>query len=215
MKNFAAVILSVFAMMSAGVAIDTSALKPPKGEKIALVVFEDLQCPDCARAEPLLEDAVRTYNIPLVRHDFPLPMHNWAFEAHVIGRYFSENSPQLGEEYWRFIYANQQSIYKLNLRSKVDEFAAQHHVTLPAIYDPKGELAAKVKEDFALGQRAGVDHTPTIYVVSDTQRGTPFVEVVKRDQLFQMIDQVKAQVAQEKPAAESGGEKKKPVAKKQ
>lgn len=201
MKNFAAVVFSVLAMMSAGNATDTSALKPPKGAKVAIVVFEDLQCPDCARAEPLLEDAARTYNIPIVRHDFPLPMHNWAFEAHVIGRYFTQKSPQLGEEYWRYIYANQASIYRLNLRAKVDEFAAKHGVTLPAIYDPTGELAAKVKEDFALGQRAGVDHTPTIYVVSDTQRGTPFVEVVKREELFQLIDQVKAQVAQEQAAA--------------
>jgi protein-disulfide isomerase len=213
MKTVAAVVLSVMAMMSAGTAIDTSALKPPKGAKVALVVFEDLQCPDCARAEPLLEEAVRTYNIPLVRHDFPLPMHNWSFEAHVIGRYFAEKSPQLAEEYWRYIYANQPSIYRLNLRAKVDEFAAQHHVTVPAIYDPKGELAAKVKEDFALGQRAGVDHTPTIYVVSDTQRGTPFVEVVKREQLFQLIDQVKAQVAQEQPASAQAAKKK--TAKKQ
>ncbi|HVP63460.1 MAG TPA: thioredoxin domain-containing protein [candidate division Zixibacteria bacterium] len=214
MKSVAAVVLSLLAMMSAGVAIDTSALKPPKGAKVALIVFEDLQCPDCARAEPLLEEAVRTYNIPLVRHDFPLPMHNWSFEAHVIGRYFAEKSPQLAEEYWRFIYANQASIYRLNLRSKVDEFAAQHHTAVPAIYDPKGELAAKVKEDFALGQRAGVGHTPTIYVVSDTQRGTPFIEVVKREELFQLIDQVKAQVAQEQPASEPAA-KKKSAAKKQ
>jgi hypothetical protein len=53
-----------------------------------------------------------------------------------------------------------------------------------------------------------VDHTPTIYVVSDTQRGTPFIEVVKRDELFQLIDRVKAQVAQEKPAEASSAKKK-------
>ncbi|MGH9548901.1 MAG: DsbA family protein [Terriglobales bacterium] len=41
------------------------------------MVFEDLQCPDCRRAAPLVEEAARTYKIPVVRHDFPLPMHNW------------------------------------------------------------------------------------------------------------------------------------------
>ena len=69
-------------------AADTSALRPPKGARVALVAFEDLQCPDCAAAEPLLEEASAKYGIPLVRHDFPLPKHNWAFEAHVIARYF-------------------------------------------------------------------------------------------------------------------------------
>ncbi len=32
---------------------------------MAIVVFEDLECPQCARVEPLLEDAVKNYKIPL------------------------------------------------------------------------------------------------------------------------------------------------------
>ena len=36
---------------------DASLLKPPKGSKVALIVFEDLQCPDCRRANPLLNEA--------------------------------------------------------------------------------------------------------------------------------------------------------------
>ena len=50
---------------------DTSMLRPPKGSKVAIIVFEDLECPDCARAAPLLHDAAKQYNIPLVQHDFP------------------------------------------------------------------------------------------------------------------------------------------------
>ena len=53
-------------------------LRPPKGAPVALVVFEDLQCPQCRRVAPILEQASKTYKIPLVRHDFPLPMHNWS-----------------------------------------------------------------------------------------------------------------------------------------
>jgi protein-disulfide isomerase len=78
---------------------------------------------------------------------------------------------------------------------------------LPGNVDPTGKLAAKVKADFELGQQLGVQHTPTIYVVSDTQLGQPFVEVVKREQLVQMVNDMKAQIAKEKPAV-------KPVAKK-
>ena len=93
-------------------AADTSSLRPPKGAKVAIVVFEDLQCPDCGRAEPLLEEAAKTYKIPIVRHDFPLPQHNWSFDAHMFGRYFDTKSPELGEEWRRFCLKNQASITK-------------------------------------------------------------------------------------------------------
>jgi len=61
-------------------------LRPPKGSQVAIVVFEDLQCPDCRRAAPLLAEAGRTYKIPVVRHDYPLPMHNWSMQAAVFAR---------------------------------------------------------------------------------------------------------------------------------
>ena len=56
--------------------------------------------------------------------------------------------------------------------------------------DPQGKLAAEaVKADYALGQRVGIEHTPTIWVVTDHSKGAPFVEVVDRTKLFQLIDQ--------------------------
>src|SRR6267142_4060665 len=80
------------------------ALRPPKGAQVALVVFEDLQCPDCRRAAPLVAEAGRTYKIPVVRHDFPLPMHNWSFDAAVIARYFDSHSHELGYQYRDYIF---------------------------------------------------------------------------------------------------------------
>jgi hypothetical protein len=169
---------------------DTSVLRPPKGSKVALLVFEDLQCPDCSRAAPLLHEAAKKYNIPLVQYDFPLPMHNWSFEAAVNARFFDTKSKKLGDDYRLFIFANQPQITPQNLRGLTDRFATDNKVVFPFVVDPSGELAAKVKADYAVGQRVGIDHTPTIYVVSDTTRGTPFVEVVNRDQLYQLIDKV-------------------------
>jgi hypothetical protein len=67
---------------------DASALKPPAGARVAIVEFEDLECPDCARANPLLKDAADKYHIPWIRHDFPLPMHSWSFQAAVNARFF-------------------------------------------------------------------------------------------------------------------------------
>ena len=190
-------------------AADTSVLRPPKGARVAIVVFEDLQCPDCARAEFILKDAEKETNVPLVRHDFPLPQHTWSFDAHVIARYLDSKSPAIGEEYRHWIFLNQPSINKQNFRGLSERFAEEHKVQLPENVDPTGKLAAKVKADFELGQQLGVQHTPTIYVVSDSKLGQPFVEVVKRDQLVQMVNSMKAQVGAEKPAAKSSAEKQK------
>src|SRR5438094_9644995 len=91
------------------------ALRPPKGAQVAIVVFEDLQCPDCRRAAPLLEEASKTYKIPIVIHDFPLPMHNWSFQAAVIARYFDARSRQMGREFRNYIYEHQPEITPDNL----------------------------------------------------------------------------------------------------
>lgn len=172
---------------------DTSMLRPPKGAKVAIIVFEDLECPDCARAAPLLHEAAKAYNIPLVQHDFPLPQHPWSFEAAVNARFFDTKSPKTGDEYRLYIFKNQLSITKENLRGYTERFAEQNKVVLPFVVDPNGDLAAKVKADYQLGQRIPLEHTPTIYVVSDSARGTPFVEVADRTQLYQLIEQVMKQ----------------------
>jgi protein-disulfide isomerase len=182
---------------------DTSMLRPPKGSKVAIIVFEDLECPDCARAAPLLRDAAKQYNIPLVQYDFPLPMHPWSFEAAVNARYFDTKSKKLGDEYRFYIFQNQTQITKQNLRGMTERFADEHKVALPFVMDLTGDLAAKVKADYQLGQRIPLDHTPTIYVVSDTVRGQPFVEVVDRTKLYQLIEQVMKEAGSNPPAAKT------------
>jgi protein-disulfide isomerase len=167
-------------------------LRPPRGAQVAIVVFEDLECPDCRRAAPLLEEAAKTYKIPLVTHDFPLPFHKWSFEAAVIARYFDSQSKALGHEYRTYIFEHQPEITADNLRTFSERFAADHKATLPFAVDPQGKLAAEVTADRDLGKSIHLEHTPTIYVVSNRTQGKPFVEVVDRNQLFQLIDAMKA-----------------------
>jgi protein-disulfide isomerase len=172
---------------------DTSALKPPPGAKVAIVEFIDLQCPDCANANPLINQAAKTYNIPIVRHDFPLPKHNWSYNAAVIAKYFDSQSSQLGSAWRDYCFENQPAITPENLRSYADRFAAQNKTMLPFVVDPDGKFANEVKADFALGQRVGIEHTPTIYVVSNKSLGKPFVEVVDRSKLYSIIDDMMTQ----------------------
>jgi protein-disulfide isomerase len=181
---------------------DASALRPPAGARVALIEFEDMECPDCGRANPLLKEAAAKYHIPWLRHDFPLPMHAWSFNAAVNARWFDTRSKTLGDEYRDQVFANQISIMNPDqLRQFTEKFAQSHGVALPFAIDPQGKLAAEVKADYALGQRIGIEHTPTIWVVTANSKGAPFVEVVDRSKLYQLIDQAIADTASAKPAA--------------
>jgi protein-disulfide isomerase len=178
-------------------------LRPPKGAKLALVVFEDLECPDCARAAPLIEEAGKAYKIPVVRYDFPLPQHLWSFDAAVIARYFSSKSPALGVAFKEYIFERQTQIngpnpmdgeaQKRALRAAAEQFAKEHKTTLPFAVDPQGKFAAEVRQSKSVGDRVGIQHTPTLYVVTNRAQGAPFVEVVDRTQLYNLIDQLKAE----------------------
>ncbi len=172
---------------------DPAALRPPAGARVAIVEFEDMECPDCAHANPLVKEVAATYKIPWVRHDFPLPFHTWSFNAAVNARWFDLKSKALGDEYRDQVFANQPSITSLDiLRDFTGKFAKSKGMALPFAIDPQGKLAADVKADYALGQRIGIEHTPTIWVVTANSKGAPFVEVVDRTKLSQLIDQALA-----------------------
>jgi len=59
------------------------------------------------------------------------------------------------------------------------------------VVDPKGELATLVKADKDLGTKIGINHTPTVYIVS-TNPSRPYTEVTKpTEELYQTIDAMK------------------------
>lgn len=182
-------LVTMGAGLSAG-AQDTvdSVLRPPKGAQVAIVIFEDLQCPMCRRTAPLVEQASKTYKIPVVRHDFPLPMHNWSYQAAVMARYFDTHSKQLGNEFRDYIFENQLDITPQNLRGYAEKFASAHKVDFPFMIDPTGKLAAEVNADRDLGKAIKLDHTPTVYIVSSRNPGKPYVEVKDNNQLYSTID---------------------------
>ncbi len=112
---------------------DMSYLKPPPGAHVALIEFADLECPMCARQNPTIKDAAAKYHVPWLRHDFPLRMHVWSFQAAVNGRYFDTLPKKLGNEYRDAIFANQASIEtKDDLRAFTEKFAQQHGVRCPS-----------------------------------------------------------------------------------
>jgi protein-disulfide isomerase len=184
--------IACFLLVAAGLGIaqDTvqSVFRPPKGSQVAIVVFEDLECPMCRRTAPLVEQASKTYKIPVVRHDFPLPMHPWSYQAAVFARYFDTHSKELGNQFRDYIFENQLEVNVQNLRSYAEKFATAHKVDLPFIIDPNGKLAAQVNADRDLGKAIKLDHTPTVYIVSSRNPSRPYVEVKDNNQLYSTID---------------------------
>jgi protein-disulfide isomerase len=162
--------------------------RPPKGAQFAIVVFEDLECPMCRRTAPLVEQASKQYKIPVVRHDFPLPMHPWSYQAAVMARFFDTHSKDLGNEFRDYIFENQLQVNLQNLRGYAEKFAAEHKIDFPFVIDPAGKLAAEVNADRDLGKAIKLDHTPTVYIVSNRNPNRPYVEVKDNTQLYSTID---------------------------
>lgn len=173
---------------------DPAALKPPPGAKVAIIEFEDMECPMCAETNPLLMQAQAKYHIPWIRHDFPIPGHPWSFQAAVYARWFDTRNKDLGNSYRDAIFAAQRSIEThRQLIDFTQKFASSHGQQLPFMIDPQGKLTEEVKADAALGNRIGVEHTPTIWIVTAGGKGPAYREVLDNNQLFQMIDQALAE----------------------
>ena len=192
-KNSLLSLALLILITSVAFAQDPALLRPPKGAPVALVVFEDLQCPKCRSDSPLEEQAAKAHKIPLIRHDYPLPMHNWSFNAAVIARYFDGQSKDLGTQFRDYVFQHQPEITPDNLQSFVARFAAEHKIDLPFVIDPQGKLAAEVNADKELGRKVGIQHTPTVYVVSSRNPARPFVEVTDITKLFQLIEAVQSE----------------------
>jgi hypothetical protein len=121
--------------------------------------------------------------------------------AAVNARWFDTKSKALGDEYRDSVFDNQRSIVSLDVLNQfTQKFAVDHHIALPFAIDPQGKLLAEVKGDYALGQRIGIEHTPTIWVATANSKGAPFVEVVDRTKLYQLIDQALADTRSAAPA---------------
>jgi protein-disulfide isomerase len=170
---------------------DTSMIKPPPGAKVALWEFEDLECPSCGRAHPLVVAALAHYKIPFIRKDFPLPNHIWSTDAAIWARYIQDKvGPSVAADYRTSVFAAQASIAsKDDMLAFTRRFFQQHGLQMPFVVDPTGQFRKEVFEDKALGDKLGVSQTPTILICTQHD----WVMVTDPNQLYQTIDQVLTQ----------------------
>jgi len=170
---------------------DTSVLKPPSGDKVAIVEFDDLECPACAKAAPLVDAAEHHFHVPLVQYDYPLTkVHVWSFAAAVTARYLRDAVSPQASAYFRWDVFHHQ-----NLISSPDDLAkftakwfADHGLKLPKTIDPRGIYAKEVSADRDLALRMGLPGTPIIFVVTPNH----WTEVLNWYQLDAVVGQAVA-----------------------
>jgi protein-disulfide isomerase len=156
--------------------------------KVRVIIYEDLQCPDCAAFRRMLDDKILPRygdKIAFVHRDFPLAKHAWARKAATASRYFVELKPELGLDYRRHIMSTIKETTPENFNDKLAEFArknaADPAAVLAALNDPR--LAGLVERDFQDGVARGVAKTPTVFV-----SGKPFIETFSFEDLSHAID---------------------------
>lgn len=155
---------------------------------VKVVIYEDLQCGDCANFEVLLEQKILPRygsKVAFVHRDFPLGKHDWARPAAIASRWVWERNSRAGIAIRRELMAEQNTITTQNLKSWLMEFAARN------LLDPKGiidalddkRLAAAVDQDLQGGVARGVSRTPTVYI-----GGEPLVETIVYEDVVRALD---------------------------
>jgi protein-disulfide isomerase len=146
----------------------------PQG-KVTIVVFDDLECPFCARSHAaLFPDTLQRYKkgVTVVYKDFPLvEIHPWAMHAAInAGCLAEQNTPA----YWDYLdkvhahyadFSGDKQRLPATLQ-KLDQLAAQEagvdQKTLDLCIKKQDESA--IRASMAEGQKLGVESTPTIFV---------------------------------------------------
>ena len=171
--------------------------KPPAGSKLAILEWQDLECPACAHAFPFVHAASGQYKIPLVEYDFLIPGHIWSHQAALYARYLKDKvSPDLATDYRRQVFAAQYRIASQDdLQNFTKQFFAQHGKQMPFVLDPTGQLEREVQADVDLGKKMGLQFTPTIVIVTPHR----WIQVKDVSELDAAIDQAKTWVAEPAP----------------
>jgi len=157
--------------------------------RVRVVVYEDLQCPDCAAFRRMLDDKLLPKygrRVAFEHRDFPLAKHAWARRAAIAARFFEETSRELALEYRRYCLESIEVTTAANFQERLAAFSKAHGAdparALKALDAP--HYAAAVEADFQDGVARGIAKTPTVLV-----GGAPFIETFTLEEIAKAIDQ--------------------------
>src|SRR5262245_13892496 len=152
--------------------------KGPADAPIELVEFSDFQCPFCQRANPTVDQVLKTYGdkIHFVYRHFPLPSHPNARPA-------AEAAACAGEQghFWQFhdqLFANPTKLTNDDLKAHAAAIGLDA-TKFNACFDGH-RLKAEVDKDIAEGSEAGVTGTPAFFINGRSLEGAQPFEAFKQ-----------------------------------
>ena len=157
--------------------------------QVRVIVYEDLQCPDCATFRRVMDSELLPafgQKVAFEHRDFPLLKHSWARKAAPAARYFHEvHGPQRATEFRRYLLENIGKTTPENLTERLVSFAnsigADPSKAVASLADER--YASLVEKDFSDGLARGVGRTPTVFV-----NGAPFVERFSVEEISKAVN---------------------------
>lgn len=158
-----------------------------KASQVVLIEYGDFQCPGCGGAFPQLKTLKEDYKeqIGFIFRNFPLT----AIHPNALAAATAAEAAGLQGKFWEMhdkLYETQNAWSNIEAAKRTDAFVGYaEDIGLDTekfkndLSDPK--IVAKISRDRALGNKLGVDSTPTLYLgtekltdeeVSDLIRGT-------------------------------------------
>jgi protein-disulfide isomerase len=166
----------------------TGPTRGPKDARVTIVEFGDLQCPACKAAQPNIEALIAAEpTARFVFQNFPLEMHNWAAKGAAYADCVGHAS---NDAFWKFIaktYETQSDITAANADEKLTALADAAGVKGSEIAACANTpvTQAQVEASIALGKRAEVTGTPTLFI---NGRRIGNVSNVPADALKQLVE---------------------------
>lgn len=192
MRIVAALALMLVASSGAGAFSRNDVVEGNPSSPVRVLIYEDLQCSDCARLAVLLDQKLLPKygsRVAFVHRDFPLGKHEWAQPAAIAARWVYEQNPQLGITLRRELLAEQTSITLQNLKPWLLEFASRNNLDQKGILDSLSDqrLGTLVDQERQAAVARGISHTPTAFV-----GGQVFVETIIYEDLARALDEALA-----------------------
>ncbi len=140
----------------------------PATAAVTVVAFEDLQCPSCRQAHPILQKLLAEFsNTRFVFQHFPLTsIHKWAFRAAVVSECVAGEGDAA---FWKFVdtvYEHQGEVTDANAEQKLLAYAVASGADAASVRTCAAgpQAAARVAASLELGHSLGVSATPTVFI---------------------------------------------------
>jgi len=142
--------------------VNSSATKGPDKAAVTITLFDDFQCPYCARLLPTLDKVMQTYpdQVRIVFKHFPLSMHKFAQQAamaSIAARNQGKFWPMHDQLFANYNQLDENKIRELAESIGLDMARFDKDMINPAVQQ-------EIAEDMALGTRSGVRGTPAVYI---------------------------------------------------